>query len=89
LIRADGKGDLKMMYFFNAYSINNERDKSNLIGYILRENLGSKGSFPLLASVECGYPTSSLTVFQENEEILSSTPNDDGHSVNIVLVNKY
>ena len=76
-IRADGKGNLKMMYFFNAYSFNNERDRRNVIGYILRENLGSEGSFPLLTSVECGYPTTNLTVFQENEDVFNNMLDSD------------
>ena len=88
-IRADEKGNLKMMYFFNAFSINNERDRKNLIGYIMRENLGSEGSYPLLASVECGYPTTNLTVFQENEEYFVLLPIDDGQIWSGNMVNKY
>jgi hypothetical protein len=55
MVRTNGAGRLKLMYFFNAVQLNGGTRRAVQTGLIFRDDVGiSAGQSPIIATAECG-----------------------------------
>jgi hypothetical protein len=63
MIRTNGAGRLKLMYFFNAVQLNGGTRRAKQTGLMFRNDLTiSAGQSPIISTVECGSQTSSYSL---------------------------